>query len=140
MTSRLRQPPLDLKISRAILSLAVLLLPVNGRVSDVLDPFIRSHGMQHPFTIGQYIVTWIGVLALFICGAYTFAFPRRFQRNAIKKYERRSRFTRRLVSLSYLKSATYFWHLRIGRSLAILMAVFISLCLLGVFGKFEVGP
>lgn len=42
---------------------------------------------QHPFTIGQYIATWAGVVAL-----------------------------------------------------AILMAVFLILVLLGVFGKFEISP
>jgi hypothetical protein len=95
---------------------------------------------KHSFTIGQCIVTWVGVVALLICGVYTFAFPQVFQRNAIKRYERKSRFTRRFVSPSYLKSATYFWHIRISGALAILMAVFISLGLLGVFGKFELTP
>ena len=90
--------------------------------------------------MGQYVTMWVGVVALLICGGNTFVFPKRFQRNAIRKYESRSPFTRQFVSLSYLKSAAYFWHLRIGGALAILMAVFISLMLLGVFGKFEISP
>jgi len=38
------------------------------------------------------------------------------------------------MSLSYLKSRTYFWQIRILGALVILMAIFISLCLLGAFG------
>jgi len=89
---------------------------------------------QRPFTIEQYIATWIGVVALLICGVYPFAFPQKFQRNAIRKYERRSPALRRFMSLSYLKSRTYFWQIRILGALVILMAIFISLCLLGAFG------
>jgi hypothetical protein len=44
------------------------------------------------------------------------------------------------MSLSYLKSRTHFWQIRILGALVILMAVFISLGLLGVFGKFELSP
>lgn len=68
---------------------------------------------QHPFTIGQYVATWAGAIALLICGGYPLLFTKKFQRNAIEKYERKSPFTRRFVSLSYLESATYFWHIRI---------------------------
>ena len=80
------------------------------------------------------MATWVGIVALLICGGYTFLFTKKFQRDAIRKYERRSLVTRRFVSLSNLKSAKYFWNIRIGGALAILMAVFISLCLLGAFG------
>src|ERR1700722_11862584 len=89
---------------------------------------------QHPFTIGQYVATWVGAVALLICGGYPFAFPQTFQRNAIRKYETKLPFLRRLINLSYLKSLTYFWQIRILGALVILMAIFISLCLLGAFG------
>ena len=96
--------------------------------------------LQHPFTMGQYIATWIGVVALLICGVYPFAFPQKVQRNAIRKYERRSPALRRFMSLSYLKSRTHFWQIRILGALVILMAVFLLLGLLGAFGKFEISP
>ena len=89
---------------------------------------------QHPFTIGQYIATWVGVALLLIGGVYLFAFPKKVQRKAVGNSETTSPPVRWFINLSFVKSRTFFWQARIVGALVILMAVFISLCLLGAFG------